>query len=192
MRGANQVKSSLLLRDKIAHTSEAVRCHSTNASRPSASACCVPYFILGAELYERIQGDRANRLEILAFAHALEHYKTIDGEDVVAVIEGRQGRSSSDLRYPYRGADVRRTVVDVAAKVTSKGQVTVPKVVRDALGINDGDEVVFRVEGNRAVLARTPNFLDLAATVSVPAAKRNVAWDEVIRRTRSARAAARR
>ena len=82
--------------------------------------------------------------------------------------------------------------MDVAAKVTSKGQVTVPKVVRDALGIKDGDEVIFRVEGNRAVLARTPNFLDLAGTVNVPAAKRNVAWDEVIRRTRSARAAARR
>ena len=45
--------------------------------------------------------------------------------------------------------------MDVAAKVTSKGQVTVPKAVRDALGIHEGDEVVFRVEGNRAVLART-------------------------------------
>jgi AbrB family looped-hinge helix DNA binding protein len=98
----------------------------------------------------------------------------------------------SDIRYPYIREDVRRTAVDVAAKVTSKGQVTVPKVVRDALGIKDGDEVIFRVEGNRAVLARTPNFLDLAGTMSVPAAKRNVAWDEVIRRTRSARAAARR
>lgn len=82
--------------------------------------------------------------------------------------------------------------MDAAAKVTSKGQVTVPKVVRDALGIKEGDEVVFRVEGNRAVLARTPDFLDLAGTVVVPAAKRNVAWDEVIRRTRTTRAAARR
>ena len=50
--------------------------------------------------------------------------------------------------------------MDAAAKVTSKGQVTVPKVVRDALGIKEGDQVVFRVEGNRAVLARTPGFLD--------------------------------
>jgi AbrB family looped-hinge helix DNA binding protein len=82
--------------------------------------------------------------------------------------------------------------VDVAARVTSKGQVTVPKAVRDALGIAEGDEVVFRVEGNRAVLARTPDFLELAATVPVPAARRNVAWDEVIRRTRSDRAASRR
>ena len=82
--------------------------------------------------------------------------------------------------------------MDVAAKVTSKGQVTVPKAVRDALGIEDGDEVVFRVENDRAVLAKVPHFLDLGGTVSVPAAKRNVAWDQVIRKTRSARAATRR
>jgi AbrB family looped-hinge helix DNA binding protein len=80
--------------------------------------------------------------------------------------------------------------VDAAAKVTTKGQVTVPKVVRDALGIKDGDEVVFRVEGNRAVLARTPDFLELAGSIKVPAAKRNVAWDDVIRRTRTARTSA--
>ena len=67
-----------------------------------------------------------------------------------------------------------------------------PKAVRDALGIKEGDEVIFRVEGNRAVLARTPDFLTLAGTIRVPAAKRNVAWDEVVRRTRADRAAARR
>jgi antitoxin PrlF len=82
-------------------------------------------------------------------------------------------------------------MMDTAAKVTSKGQVTVPKAVRDALGIKAGDEIVFRVEGNRAVVARTPDFLDLAGSIRVPAAKRNVAWDEVIRRTRSDRAAVR-
>ena len=82
--------------------------------------------------------------------------------------------------------------MDASAKVTSKGQVTVPKAVREALGIKEGDQVVFRVEGNRAVFARTPDFLDLAGTIRVPAAKRNVTWDEVIRRTRAARAEARR
>ncbi len=82
--------------------------------------------------------------------------------------------------------------MDAAAKVTSKGQVTVPKAVRDALGIEEGDEVVFRVEGKRAVLARTPHFLELAGTVEVPVARRNVAWDDVIRRTRATRARRRR
>lgn len=82
--------------------------------------------------------------------------------------------------------------MDAAARVTSKGQVTVPKAVREALGISEGDEVVFRVEGHRAILARTPDFLDLAGTVPVPASRRNVAWDDVIRATRAARAATRR
>ena len=44
--------------------------------------------------------------------------------------------------------------MEIAAKMSSKGQITVPKSVRDALGIGEGDIVVFRVEGNRAVLAR--------------------------------------
>ncbi len=80
--------------------------------------------------------------------------------------------------------------MDAAAKMSSKGQVTVPKVVRDALGIKEGDDVLFRVQGDHAVLARTPQFLDLAGTFKVPAAKRNVAWDDVIRRTRAKRSAA--
>jgi antitoxin PrlF len=82
--------------------------------------------------------------------------------------------------------------MEIAARMSSKGQITVPKAVRDALGIGEGDNVVFRVEGNRAVLARTPDFLSLAGTIKVPAARRNAAWDDVVRKTRSARADARR
>lgn len=82
--------------------------------------------------------------------------------------------------------------MDVAARVTSKGQVTVPKAVRDALGIREGDEVVFRVEGERAVLARTSDFLSLAGSVAVPADKRSASWDEVLKRTRTARSVKRR
>jgi len=82
--------------------------------------------------------------------------------------------------------------MDVAAKVTSKGQVTIPKEVRDALGITKGDQVVFRVEKDRAVLARTPYLLDLAGAVEVPAAKRGAPWDSVRHATRRTRAQARR
>ena len=44
--------------------------------------------------------------------------------------------------------------MDLATKVTSKGQITIPKEVRDALGIAEGDPVVFRVEQHRALLAK--------------------------------------
>jgi AbrB family looped-hinge helix DNA binding protein len=82
--------------------------------------------------------------------------------------------------------------MDVAAKVTSKGQVTLPKAVRDALGISQGDAVLFRVDGDHAILARTPGFLGLAGSIKVPAAKRNVAWDDVLKRARATRATRRR
>jgi antitoxin PrlF len=104
--------------------------------------------------------------------------------------QAREGRAFP--RFPYFGPYVRMDAMEIAAKMSSKGQLTVPKSVREALDLGEGDEVVFRVEGNRAVLARTPDFLSLAGSIPVPAAKRNVAWDDVIRKTRSDRANARR
>ena len=72
--------------------------------------------------------------------------------------------------------------------MTSKGQVTVPKVVRDALGLREGDQIVFRLEGGRAIVARTPNLLDLAGTVQVPSGKEGIPWTEIRSRTRADRA----
>ena len=82
--------------------------------------------------------------------------------------------------------------MDVRAKMTSKGQVTIPKSVREALDLHDGDEVLFRVERSRALLAKTPHFLALAGSVPVPAGKRGTGWDEVFRQTRRHRAERRR
>ncbi|MGO9820351.1 MAG: AbrB/MazE/SpoVT family DNA-binding domain-containing protein [Solirubrobacteraceae bacterium] len=77
--------------------------------------------------------------------------------------------------------------MDSTARLTSKGQVTIPKTVRDALELHEGDELLFRVERSRAVIAKTPSLLELAGSVAVPAAKRGTAWDEVLRQTRAAR-----
>jgi antitoxin PrlF len=82
--------------------------------------------------------------------------------------------------------------MEVTARLSSKGQVTVPRAVRDALALEEGDRLVFRVEGDHAILARTPDLLALAGSVSVPAAKQGTPWDEVLRQSRRARAAARR
>lgn len=78
--------------------------------------------------------------------------------------------------------------MDEVAKLTSKGQVTIPKRVRDALELREGDEIHFKVEESRAVVAKSTDFLSLAGSVSVPAAKRGTPWDEMIRQTRGARA----
>lgn len=82
--------------------------------------------------------------------------------------------------------------MEVSAKLSSKGQITVPRSVRDALHLVEGDQVVFRVDGERAILAKTPDFLSLAGSVAVPASVRGMPWAEVIgaaRRTRSTRVA---
>ncbi|KJE24630.1 ATPase family protein associated with various cellular activities (AAA) [Frankia torreyi] len=52
------------------------------------------------ELYERTEAVLgANRREILALTHALETHKTITGEDVEAIMEGRTGPTVDGRRY---------------------------------------------------------------------------------------------
>lgn len=82
--------------------------------------------------------------------------------------------------------------MDAAARLTSKGQITIPKRIRQALELKEGDEVVFRVEGSRAVLARTPDLLALAGRVSVPDGKRGTAWADILRQARAKRMRTRR
>ena len=38
------------------------------------------------------------------------------------------------------------------AKVTSKGQITIPIAIRNALGIREGDKILFVEEGDRVIL----------------------------------------
>jgi antitoxin PrlF len=79
--------------------------------------------------------------------------------------------------------------MDIAARVSSKGQITIPKSVREALGLSVGDQVVFRlIDGERAILARTPDLLELAGGVPVPAAVRGLSWEEIRRRSWAAQA----
>jgi antitoxin PrlF len=82
--------------------------------------------------------------------------------------------------------------MEISARLSSKGQITIPRAVREALDLETGDTVVFRVDGERAVLARTPDLLRLAGSISVPQAKRGTPWAQVLAETRRSRAADRR
>ncbi len=72
--------------------------------------------------------------------------------------------------------------MDVQARLTSKGQVTIPKPVRDALGLGEGDAVVFTIEDGRASIARSDDLIALAGAVAVPTGVRGLAWSDVLRR----------
>ena len=82
--------------------------------------------------------------------------------------------------------------MEEASRLTSKGQITIPVSVRRALSLREGDRVVFRVEGDRAIVARSPDLLALGGSISVPASRRGTAWADILRETRRARAQRRR
>lgn len=76
--------------------------------------------------------------------------------------------------------------MDVLARMTSKGQVTVPKAVREAMGLKQGDSLLFRVDGEQTTVKRIPNFIELAGSVEVPPELRGASWEEIRRRAREA------
>lgn len=65
------------------------------------------------------------------------------------------------------------------ATVTSKGQVTIPIEVRKALGIRDGDQVLFEVNEaeHAARVRRAPDFLAMAGTIP-PRRRLPKSWEE--------------
>ena len=81
--------------------------------------------------------------------------------------------------------------MDAVARVSSKGQITIPRAVREALGIRQGDAVLFRVDGEQVVFSRIPDLIESAGMFEVPADKRGLPWKKIREETRRNRAAAR-
>ena len=69
--------------------------------------------------------------------------------------------------------------MDSSARLSSKGQVTLPKGVRDALGLEQGDRLHFRVVDGWAVMSRWPDLLELGGSVPVPSNTRSASWPEI-------------
>jgi antitoxin PrlF len=88
--------------------------------------------------------------------------------------------------------------MEASAIVTSKGQVTIPASIREALGIRTGARLVFHVEddhivieepvsGRRTSVNRYVDFFKLAGSVPVPPELEGASWSEVRRRAREQR-----
>ncbi len=43
-------------------------------------------------------------------------------------------------------------IIEERSTITAKGQTTVPKAVRQVLGVKEGDEIAFRVDGQRVTV----------------------------------------
>ena len=68
-------------------------------------------------------------------------------------------------------------------RLSSNGRVTIPKEIRDGLGLRPGDEVVVRLDGSRAVVEKAGAVAPQRATTTAPVA-RTTAAEEVSRGAR--------
>lgn len=70
--------------------------------------------------------------------------------------------------------------MEVGARITAKGQVTIPAAVRRALGLAMGDEVIFEVDlgagASHAQIRKAADFMALAGSVPVPAEWAGADW----------------
>jgi len=53
------------------------------------------------------------------------------------------------------------------AKVSSKGQITLPKELRERLGLKPGERIILKVEDNRVTLEKLPDVLSLYGVFAV-------------------------
>ena len=52
-----------------------------------------------------------------------------------------------------------------STSITIKGQITIPKAIRDELGLKTGDRLVFEREGGKIVIKPTKTLLDFRGHV---------------------------
>ena len=53
----------------------------------------------------------------------------------------------------------------IARNVLAKGQIVIPKTIRDLMGINIGDEMVIDIEGDKIILTKKQNVEDVFSNV---------------------------
>ncbi len=73
--------------------------------------------------------------------------------------------------------------MEAAARITAKGQVTIPAAIRRALELDPGDDVIFETDGVRGSLEarvrKAADFLALAGSVPVPSEWADADWPNI-------------
>lgn len=63
--------------------------------------------------------------------------------------------------------------------VTKKGQITIPKTVRDRLGLKEGDKVLVKFHEGKVFVRKVTSIFDLEGSVRVPEKVKKFGWKEV-------------
>ncbi len=63
--------------------------------------------------------------------------------------------------------------------VTKKGQITIPKPIRDRLGLKEGDKVIAKFCENEVYIRKITFIFDLEGSVRVPEKVKKLGWKEI-------------
>ena len=77
--------------------------------------------------------------------------------------------------------------MQLRSKITSKGQVTIPREVRRALRLEQGDSILFRVQGGRAYIEPSGSAMSFAEDEGMWREGRGLSWDEINAQVREMR-----
>jgi AbrB family looped-hinge helix DNA binding protein len=69
---------------------------------------------------------------------------------------------------------VRRMVISMTSKITSEGQITLPKEIREKLDVRPGDSLAYEVEGNTVVIRKAVLSIWLAIAPSQRRARNGI------------------
>ncbi|HAJ95563.1 MAG TPA: AbrB family transcriptional regulator [Actinobacteria bacterium] len=72
--------------------------------------------------------------------------------------------------------------------ITKKGQITIPKPIRDRLSIKNNDKLSIKLFGNKAIIEKIPSLLELESSIRTPKGRKKSNWKEIERKTHEARA----
>lgn len=64
-------------------------------------------------------------------------------------------------------------------KITRKGQVTIPKEIREKLALKESDILWVSEKNNMIVMEKIKPFLELKGSVKVPDEVKNLSWKEI-------------
>ncbi|MHB1375918.1 MAG: AbrB/MazE/SpoVT family DNA-binding domain-containing protein [Candidatus Humimicrobiaceae bacterium] len=64
-------------------------------------------------------------------------------------------------------------------KITRKGQVTIPKEIRDRLALKESDNLQVSIEGNSVVMEKLETFESLRGSVKMPQKYKNMSWEKL-------------
>ncbi|MBA7559075.1 AbrB/MazE/SpoVT family DNA-binding domain-containing protein [Candidatus Atribacteria bacterium 1244-E10-H5-B2] len=63
--------------------------------------------------------------------------------------------------------------------ITKKGQITIPKQIREKLGLKEGDKVIVKFDGKKTFIRKIPSIFSLQDSVPVPEDIKKLSWKEI-------------